>query len=86
MILRNHGLLTAGRNVPEAFQLMYYLEQSCRVQLDVMSSGGKIVRPSQAVCDRTAAQVAKMRTERPMTREWPALLRLLDAKDPSYRT
>jgi len=85
MILRSHGLLTTGRDVPEAFQLMYYLEQSCRVQLDAMSSGGRMVRPPQAVCDRTAAQVAKMRTERPMTREWPALLRLLDAKDPSYR-
>jgi ribulose-5-phosphate 4-epimerase/fuculose-1-phosphate aldolase len=86
MILRSHGLLTAGRDVPEAFQLMYYLEQSCRVQLDVMSSGGRMIRPPQAVCDRTAAQVAKMRVERPITREWPALLRLLDAKDPSYRS
>jgi ribulose-5-phosphate 4-epimerase/fuculose-1-phosphate aldolase len=85
MILRNHGLLTAGRNVPEAFQLMYYLEQSCRVQLDAMSSGGKIVRPSKEACERTAAQVGKMRVERPVSREWPGLLRLLDAKDPSYR-
>lgn len=85
MILRNHGLLTAGRNVPEAFQLMYYLEQSCRVQLDVMSSGGKIVRPPQEVCEKTAAQVRKMGVERPVAREWPGLLRLLDAKDPSYR-
>jgi ribulose-5-phosphate 4-epimerase/fuculose-1-phosphate aldolase len=85
MILRNHGLLTAGRNVPEAFQLMYYLEQSCRVQLDVTGSGRKIVYPPKEACEKTAAQVRKMGVERPIAREWPGLLRLLDAKDPSYR-
>ena len=42
MVLRNHGLLTAGNTVAEAFVLMYYLEQSCRMQIDVMSSGGTI--------------------------------------------
>ena len=42
LVLRNHGLLTAGRSVPEAFQLMYYVEQSCRVQMDLMGSRGSI--------------------------------------------
>ena len=84
MILRNHGLLTVGRTVPEAFSFMYYLEQSCRIQIDLMASGGKLVRLSDNVCQHTAQQFA----ESPMPRgerEWPALLRLLDAKDPSYR-
>jgi ribulose-5-phosphate 4-epimerase/fuculose-1-phosphate aldolase len=83
MVLRNHGLLTAGRTVPEAFELMYYLEQSCRVQMDVMASGGGVNALSDEVSEHTAQQCESFgpRGER----AWPALLRLLDAKDPSYR-
>jgi ribulose-5-phosphate 4-epimerase/fuculose-1-phosphate aldolase len=84
MILRNHGLLTAGRTVPEAFSRMYYLEQCCRIQIDLMASGGKVNRLSDNVCQHAAEQFATS----PVPcgeREWPALLRLLDAKDPSYK-
>jgi len=83
LILRNHGLLTAGRSVPEAFQLMYYLEQSCRVQMDLMASRGSINPLSDEVSEYTARQ-CETGTQHG-EREWPALLRLLDAKDPSYR-
>jgi ribulose-5-phosphate 4-epimerase/fuculose-1-phosphate aldolase len=84
MMLRNHGLLTAGGSVPEAFVLMYYLEQACRIQIDLMATGGKLNRVSDNVARHTAEQFASS----PVPcgeREWPALLRLLDAKDPSYR-
>ncbi|HET7594857.1 MAG TPA: class II aldolase/adducin family protein [Stellaceae bacterium] len=84
MILRNHGLLTTGRTVPEAFELMYYLEQSCRIQIDLMATGGKLNRLSDNVCQHTAEQFAQSPTPRG-ERQWPALLRVLDAKDPSYR-
>ncbi len=83
LILRNHGLLTAGRTVPEAFQLMYYLEQSCRVQIDLMGSGGSINALSAEVSEHTAKQSESF--ENPGERTWTALLRLLDSKDPSYR-
>ncbi len=83
LILRNHGLLTAGRSVPEAFQLMYYLEQSCRVQMDLMASRGSINPLSDEVSEYTARQ-CETGTQHG-EREWPALLRLLDAKDPSYQ-
>jgi ribulose-5-phosphate 4-epimerase/fuculose-1-phosphate aldolase len=83
LVLRNHGLLTAGRSVPEAFQLMYYLEQSCRVQMDLMASRGSINVLSHQVSEYTAQQCEGFATHG--EREWPALLRLLDAKDPSYR-
>jgi ribulose-5-phosphate 4-epimerase/fuculose-1-phosphate aldolase len=82
MILRNHGLLTAGRSVPEAFVLMYYLEQCCRTQIDLMGSGGKVTRLSDNVLQHTAQQFAGIPGG---DREWPALTRLLDAKDPSYK-
>jgi ribulose-5-phosphate 4-epimerase/fuculose-1-phosphate aldolase len=84
MILRNHGLATVGRTVPEAFSLMYYLEQCCRVQVDLMATGGALSLLSEEVCRYGAAQVAAS-PEPCGAREWPALLRLLDAKDPSYR-
>ncbi|HYM04858.1 MAG TPA: class II aldolase/adducin family protein [Stellaceae bacterium] len=84
MILRNHGLLTAGRTVQEAFAQMYYLEQACRVQLDLMATGGKLNHLSKEVSEHTAQQFRDSPTPCG-DREWPALLRLLDAKDPSYR-
>jgi ribulose-5-phosphate 4-epimerase/fuculose-1-phosphate aldolase len=84
LILRNHGLLTAGRTIPEAFSLMYYLNEACRIQLDIMASGGKMALVGGQTAEKTARQF-----ERPDSsygqREWPALLRLLDRKDPSYR-
>ena len=84
MVLRNHGLLTAARTVEEAFVLMYYLEQCCRIQIDLMASGGKLTRLSDNVLQHTAEQFVS--APQPCgEREWPALLRLLDAKDPSYR-
>jgi ribulose-5-phosphate 4-epimerase/fuculose-1-phosphate aldolase len=84
LVLRNHGLLTAGRTIPEAFSLMYYLDQSCRIQLDIMASGGKMLLVSDATGEKVARQFE--RTGVPSgQREWPALLRILDGKDPSYR-
>jgi len=84
MVLRNHGLLTAGRTVPEAFTLMYYLEQSCRIQIDLMSTGRKLTRLSDNVLQHTAEQFTAGPTHCG-EREWPPLLRVLDAKDPSFR-
>jgi len=83
MILRNHGLLTCGETAGQAFSLMYYLEQSCRIQVDVRAMGSKIVIPPEAVQDKTAGQYSTGRTAG--QREWPALLRMLDRIDPSYR-
>jgi ribulose-5-phosphate 4-epimerase/fuculose-1-phosphate aldolase len=84
MILRNHGLLAAGRTIPEAFEVMYYLEMACKVQLDVMATGRRIHMPPPEVADKTAQQFVWEGDARGM-RSWPALLRMLDAKDPSYR-
>lgn len=90
MILRNHGLLACGRSVPEAFRILYYLELACQTQLDVMQTGREISMPSKAVRDHTAEQfnagVAGINEGSGVTREWPAMLRLLDRKDPSWRS
>ena len=83
MVLRNHGLLTAGRTVEEAFSLTYYLEQSCRIQMDIMASGGTVRVLSDEVAEHTAQQFESYGPRG--GREWPGLLRLLDSRDPSFR-
>lgn len=85
MIMRNHGLIVAGRSVPEAFRLIYYLERACRLQLQVMASGAKISPPSPEVCEKTARAWDESSSDVATIREWPALIRMLDRKDPSYR-
>lgn len=82
MILRNHGLLTTGHTIPEAFFLMYYLEKSCEVQITAQSANAPLITPSPAVCDRTVQQLT---VENMGQLEWAALIRLLDRDDPSYR-
>ena len=47
LVLRNHGLLTCGPSVPEAFNLIYQLEQSCRAQVDVMAAGASMSMPDE---------------------------------------
>lgn len=81
MLLRNHGLLTAGRTIPEAFILMYYLDRSCEVQITAQSSGAKLVIPPESVCKHSALQ---QDIEHLGQREWPALIRMLEREDASY--
>lgn len=88
MILRNHGLLTCGRSVAEAFSRMFYLEQACQVQIDVLSAGRKLNELSGQVSEHTARQWedgGDASDEDEDKTEWAALLRLLDRRDPSYR-
>src|SRR5271157_5371514 len=91
LVLRNHGLLATGRNVAEAFSLTYHFERSADAQLKIMAAGAagaKMVAPSPDTCERQAAQFANAINTRHLggQREWPALLRLADKLDPSYRT
>jgi ribulose-5-phosphate 4-epimerase/fuculose-1-phosphate aldolase len=83
MILRNHGLLTVGRTVAEAFYWMYYLEQSCRIQLAAQSSGVKLTMPPQEVVTRTREQFGHGPTKGWLP--WQALRRKLDREQPGYK-
>lgn len=75
MILRNHGLLTVGRSVGEAFALMYNLEQACRIQLAAQGTGRPIRLPAEEVRRRTAAQY-DADPDGAADLEWRALKRL----------
>ena len=87
MILRNHGLLTLGRNLGEAFYLMYNLEKACRSQLAAMAGGTELEVPSEEVLKKSSAQSWIPNNNRTdMHPTWPALIRKMDRIDPSYRT
>lgn len=83
LILRNHGLLTMGKGVREAFELMFYLERACQIQLAALAGDSELVHPSASVCQRTCEQFAGDDSF-VQGRDWQALLRLLDRIDPSY--
>ena len=83
LILRNHGLLTVGRTISEAFGVMFRLEQACQAQMSILATGRPIHHVSREVQEHTRRQFG--RPEPVGDREWPALLRLLDAKDPGFR-
>lgn len=84
MILRNHGLITVGSSVAEAFWRMYYLEMACGLQIDVLSSGAPYALPPPEIARKVRAQYLK--DFFPGHYEWPALLRGLRLKEPEFET
>lgn len=85
MILLNHGLLTAGRTIPEAFSLMFYLDRACEVQIAALAGGSELIIPPPEVCEKAALQ-NQMENDAPCgDREWEAHIRMLDREDRSYR-
>lgn len=86
LILRNHGLLTVGRTVAEAFNLMYYLNLACKIQVATLSLARPLRLPKQDVRDLVARQADEVSfDDGDLELEWAAHLRLLDRIDPSYR-
>ena len=86
MLLRNHGTLAVGRTVAEAFNNSYRLERACRAQLLAQSCDDEMILPSPAVFEKTSHlyQPGVRRTMGLL--EWPAMRRLADRLDPSYKT
>ncbi|CAG9171635.1 class II aldolase/adducin family protein [Cupriavidus pampae] len=85
LILRNHGALTVGNTVGEAFNWMHRLELSCRAQIGALACGSPLQKVPQDVLEATWNNY-QPGTRRPYgVMEWPALLRKLDRLDPSYR-
>jgi ribulose-5-phosphate 4-epimerase/fuculose-1-phosphate aldolase len=87
LILRNHGLLTVGETVADAFVAMYYLEASCAIQVRAQSGGGELIPVPKDVMEKGYAQAtASQRRQGGQGRlVWPGLLRRLDRIDPTFR-
>ncbi|MBL8287275.1 MAG: class II aldolase/adducin family protein [Rubrivivax sp.] len=90
LVLQNHGTLTVGRTVAEAYMLMHLLERAAQAQLRAMAAAAAlpqrafIVAP-EAVASLTHRQWVGDGSEWDGDVEWPALLRRLDRLSPGYR-
>ena len=89
MLLRNHGTLVVGRSVPEAFNLIYFLDMACQAQVDTLASGQPYILPTTESAEKAAACMQPV-TDSPHgnmdgMREWPAMRRMLDRRDVSYQ-
>lgn len=88
-IMRNHGLLTCGDSVAQAFVRMYRLERACQVQLAAQATGAGLVTPPRAVCEVSRERSDDFLGDKGYSRErnpeFAAMLRMLDKKDPSYK-
>ncbi len=93
MILRNHGLLSVGQTIGQAFNSIYRLERACQTQLLALACNSEIGMPPPEVIAKSNAQLmvqpspdAKGKNRPHGSLEWPALKRMLDRRDPSYKT
>jgi len=84
LILRNHGLLTAAKSIPDAFLAMYLLETACQIQIMAQSSGAELSQISPQILAGIAAQAEKVTKGLGGQLAWPGLLRKLDRVNPGY--
>lgn len=85
LMLRNHGLLTVGESIADAFLFMYLFETTCGIQIKAQSGGGELVRIPQPILDGARAQAKVVTKGLGGQLAWPGLLRKLDRMDPSYK-
>ena len=85
LILRNHGLLTCGETVADAFLHMYILQKACEVQVRAQAGGGELVPIAKPILDgiRNASRAVTRQAGGMIA--WPGILRKLDRIDPSWR-
>jgi len=88
LILRNHGLLTVGDAIAEAFVAMYYLEASCAIQVRAQAGGGELIPVPKEIIERANDEVVgkDRRASRRGDLVWPGLRRRLDRLDASYQS
>ena len=85
LMLRNHGLLTVGESVADAFVSMYVFEAACAIQVRAQAGGGKLIAIHPQIIAGAQAQAKAVTKGLGGMLAWPALLRRLDRIDSSYR-
>lgn len=85
LILRNHGLLTTGATIADAFLMMYVLETACQIQIMAESSGNELIEVPAPIVAGITAQAEQVTRGLGGQLIWPGLLRKLDREDASFR-
>jgi ribulose-5-phosphate 4-epimerase/fuculose-1-phosphate aldolase len=85
LILRNHGLLTVGATIADAFIVMFNLQRACEIQIAAQSSGAALISVDPRIVAGVRANLLAVTRGLGGSLAWPALLRKLDRLDPSYR-
>jgi ribulose-5-phosphate 4-epimerase/fuculose-1-phosphate aldolase len=83
LMLRNHGLLTVGKTVADAFMAMYAFQSTCEIQIAAQSGGGALVHVDPRIVEGIGHALKVQGVGGALI--WPALLRKLDRIDPGYR-
>jgi ribulose-5-phosphate 4-epimerase/fuculose-1-phosphate aldolase len=84
LILRNHGLLTVGATVADAFLSMYLLQRACEIQLLAQAGGGALVSVDSRIIGGVKENVVAVTRGLGGSLAWPGLLRKLDRLSPGY--
>ena len=86
LILRNHGLLTVGETVADAFVRMYYLETSCAIQIRAQAGGAELIHIGKDILETAygAMQAGGGAGSKASRLVWPGILRRLNRLDPSF--
>lgn len=84
MILRNHGLLTCGATIADAFTYMFLLQRSCEIQLMAQASGQPMIEIPAQILAGIQAQAKEVTRSAGGSLSWPGILRKLDRVNPGY--
>ena len=84
LMLRNHGLLTVGASIPDAFLAMYIFESACQIQLAAQAGGGELRMIAPEILGGTAESMKVQTSGLGGAFAWPALIRKLNRVDDSY--
>jgi ribulose-5-phosphate 4-epimerase/fuculose-1-phosphate aldolase len=84
LMLRNHGLLTVGASIADAFQAMYLFETVCNIQVRALAGGGELVQVDPRIIATARQQAATVTKGLGSQLVWPGLLRRLDRRLPGY--
>ncbi|MGB1222442.1 MAG: class II aldolase/adducin family protein, partial [Alcanivoracaceae bacterium] len=86
LMLRNHGLLTVGASIADAFLGMYIFEASCMIQVRAMAGGKALIPVNQKIVDGIQAQAEQVTKGLGGALAWPGLLRKLKRVNPGFDT
>ncbi len=84
LMLRNHGLLTVGATVADAFLGMFNLQRACEIQVLAQAGGGELTTVAQPILDGVKANIGVVTKGMGGQLAWPGLLRRLDRDNPGY--